>query len=202
MGVQEIRQFLSYLATKENVASSTQNVALDSILFLYRHVLRQEIPIINGIEGSKRPAKVPLAFTHEEVKAILSRLTCPYLLLASLLYGSGLRLMECLRLQVKDLDFNYNQIVVREGKGDKDRVTILPLALKETLQRHLIKVKLLHEEDLLAGFGEVYLPNRLDRKYPNAAKEWGWQYVFPATKRSIDPRSGKERRHHISEDGV
>ena len=200
MGEEEIRQFLSYLATKENVASSTQNVALSSILFLYRHVLRQEIPFINGIERSKRPAKIPLVFTREEVKAILSRLAGSYLLMASLLYGSGLRLMECLRLRVKDLDFNCNQIVVREGKGEKDRVTMLPLTLKESLQKHLIKVKLLHEEDLLAGFGEVYLPHRLDRKYPNAGKEWGWQYIFPATRLSIDPRSGKKRRHHISED--
>jgi integron integrase len=163
-------------------------------------VLRKELQYIDGIERSKRPAKLPLVFTREEVRAILARLTGINYLMASLLYGSGLRLMECLRLRVKDLDFEYNQITIRDGKGGKDRITMLPHSLKESLQAHLASVKLIHQADLREGFGEVYLPFALERKYPNAGKEWAWQYVFPATRRSIDPRSGKERRHHISED--
>jgi integron integrase len=200
MGEREIRQFLSNLATDLNVASSTQNVAFSALLFLYKDVLKKDLPLISDIERSNRPKKLPVVFTPEEVKAVIGRLSGTYSIMANLLYGSGLRLMECVRLRVKDLDFQYNQITVRDGKGEKDRITILPQALKEPLRRHLAKVKLLHEDDLLEGFGEVYLPYALDRKYPNAAKEWGWQYVFPASSRSLDPRSGKQRRHHISED--
>jgi integron integrase len=200
MGEQEIRHFLSNLATNLNVASSTQTVALSALLFLYKDVLKKDLPRISDIERSNRPKKLPVVFTPDEVKAVIQRLSGIYWIMANLLYGSGLRLMECVRLRVKDLDFHYNQIAVRSGKGEKDRITILPQAVKEPLRKHLAKVRLLHEEDLLDGFGEVYLPYALDRKYPNADKEWGWQYVFPASRRSIDPRSGKQRRHHISED--
>jgi integron integrase len=200
MGELEIRQFLSNLATDLNVASSTQNVAFNALLFLYKDVLKKDLPRISDIERSNRPKRLPVVFTPEEVKAFIERLSGIYSIMANLLYGSGLRLMECVRLRVKDLDFQYNQITVRDGKGEKDRITVLPQALNGPLRRHLAKVKLLHEDDLLEGFGEVYLPYALDRKYPNAAKEWGWQYVFPASSRSLDPRSGKQRRHHISED--
>jgi integron integrase len=200
MGEEEIKDFLSYLAVKEKVASSTQNVALCSLLFLYQDVLGKNLQYINNIERAKKPARLPVVFTSEEVNKILSQLSGVHYLMASLLYGSGLRLMECVRLRVKDLDFEYGQILVRDGKGEKDRITVLPKILKESLQRNLRKAQILHEEDISEGFGEVYLPYALERKYPSAGKEWGWQYVFPAPKRSIDPRSGKERRHHISED--
>lgn len=200
MGEQEIRHFLSNLATNLNVASSTQTVALSALLFLYKEVLKKDLPRICDIERSNRPKKLPVVFTPDEVKAVIQRLSGIYWIMANLLYGSGLRLMECVRLRVKDLDFHYNQITVRSGKGEKDRITILPQVLKEPLRRLLAKVKLLHEEDLFDGFGEVYLPYALERKYRNAAKEWGWQYVFPASRRSLDSRSGKQRRHHISED--
>ncbi len=199
MGEQQIREFLSYLARELNVASATQNLAMQSILFLYKDVLHKEITYIDKIERAKKEAKVPVVFTRGEVTRILSNMRSTPHLMASLLYGSGLRLMECIRLRVKDIDFNSNYILVKEGKGEKDRITVLPEKLKEALQRHLLKVKLLHEEDLEAGFGEVYLPHALENKYTNANKEWGWQYVFPSTRLSIDPRSGKKRRHHISE---
>jgi integron integrase len=200
MGEEEIRAFLSYLAVRENVASSTQNVALSALLFLYHDVLKKSLKLINNIERAKRPSKLPVVFTREEIKVILNRLTGSNYLMASLLYGAGLRLMECVRLRVKDLDFQYNQIFVRDGKGEKDRVTIMPRSIKDSLQRQLTKVKILHEEDILDNCGEVYLPYALERKYPNANKEWGWQFIFPAIKHSIDPRTGKERRHHVSED--
>ncbi|MBI4852430.1 MAG: integron integrase [Acidobacteria bacterium] len=199
MGQEEIREFLSYLATQLNVARATQNLALQSILFLYREVLNKEIAHIDNIERAKKEAKVPIVFTRQEVSKILSNMKPTTSLMASLLYGSGLRLMECVRLRVKDLDFGSNIIVVREGKGEKDRVTVLPEKLRKALEHHLVKVKLLHEEDLAAGFGEVYLPYALERKYPNANKEWGWQYVFPSVRLSVDSRSGKKRRHHICE---
>lgn len=199
MGEQQIREFLSNLASQLNVARATQNLALQSILFLYREVLHKEIAHIDNIERAKKEAKVPIVFTRDEVTQILSNMKSTPYLMASLLYGAGLRLMECVRLRVKDIDFNSNYILVREGKGEKDRVTILPEKLKEPLQKHLAKVKLLHEEDLREGYGEVYLPYALERKYPNANKEWCWQYVFPSVRLSIDPRSGKQRRHHICE---
>jgi integron integrase len=199
MGADEVRAFLSHLAVHLHVAASTQNVALNALLFLYRHVLRQEFPEIGEIERAKRPRRLPTVLTREEVTAMLTQLKGTHRLMASLLYGSGLRLMECLRLRVKDLDFAYQQLTVRDGKGAQDRVTMLPKSLEEPLQRHLAKVQLLHAEDLAEGFGEVYLPYALERKYPNAGRSWTWQYVFPAAKRSVDPRSGKERRHHVSD---
>lgn len=202
MGADEIRAYLSHLAVEGHVAASTQNVALSAILFLYRHVLHLEIPFIENIEYAQRPQRVPVVFTRAEVQAILSRLSGVQLLIASLLYGTGMRLMECLQLRVKDLDFTYLQITIRDGKGEKDRVTMLPSSLVEPLQRQLQTTRALHQRDLAEGFGAVYLPYALERKYPNASREWGWQYVFPAEKRSIDPRSGVTRRHHLLEDSV
>jgi integron integrase len=199
MGAEEVRTFLSHLAVHDHVAASTQNVALNALLFLYRHVLHQEWPTITGIAHAKRPRRLPAVFTQEEVTTVLAHLKGTSHLMASLLYGSGLRLMECLRLRVKDLDFAYHQITVRDGKGAQDRVTMLPQTLIESLQRHLIKVQLLHTEDLAEGAGEVSLPYALARKYPTAGRDWVWQYVFPAVKRSRDPRSGVERRHHVAE---
>jgi len=202
MGEAEIRAFISHLAVNRGIAASTQTVALSALLFLYRDVLKQELPYVSNIERAQKPKRLPVVFTRDEVKRILANLEGTHWLMVGLLYGSGLRLMESLRLRVKDLDFTYGQLTIRDGKGEKDRVTMLPERLMEQLQHHLEKVRLLHKDDLDAGFGEVYLPYALARKYPNAAKDWGWQYVFPATHRSIDPRSGKERRHHFSEDAI
>jgi integron integrase len=202
LGVPEIRAYLAYLATERNVAASTQNGALSALLFLYREVLHVDLPYIDGIERARRPTRLPVVFTREEVQAILAELSDTYRLMASLLYGAGLRLTECLRLRVKDLDFAVCQLTVRAGKGDKDRVTVLPRSLVTPLQQQLTRVQRLHQNDLEEGFGAVELPYALAQKYPNAATEWAWQYVFPATKRSIDPRSGVERRHHVLEDGL
>jgi integron integrase len=199
VGAPEIRAFLSHLAVQGKVAASTQNGALNALVFLYRHVLKQPFPELTDLERAKRPRRVPTVFTREEVHALLTQLSGTPHLMASVLYGAGLRLMECVRLRVKDLDFAYHQITVREGKGAQDRVTMLPRALAAPLQRHLAKVKLMHEEELLQGYGEVYLPYAFDRKDPHAGTSWGWQYVFPARKRSVDPRTGVERRHHVSE---
>lgn len=198
MGGLEIREYLSDLAVNHHVSASTQNVAFSALLFLYREVLQIDLEHVDGVKHAHKPRRVPVVWTRLQVQAILARLEGTHHLAASLLYGSGLRLMECLRLRVKDVDFDYYQIVVREGKGDKDRVTMLPRALSESLRVQLARTKLAHDRDLQAGFGEVYLPHALERKYPQANKEWGWQYVFPAAKRSIDPRSGEERRHHLS----
>jgi integron integrase len=198
MGAEEIRAFLTHLAINGRVAASTQNVALNALLFLYRHVLKQEFPSLDNLERAKRPRRVPTVFTREEVAAVLAQLTGMNHLMACLLYGAGLRLMECLRLRVKDVDFASQQVTVRHGKGAQDRVTMLPQTIAEPLQRHLARVKLFHEADLLDGYGEVFLPYAFDRKDPSAGKSWLWQYVFPATKRSVDPRSGVRRRHHIA----
>ena len=202
MGAEEIRQFLSHLAVEGKIAASTQNVALCALLFLYRDVLGVELPYVEGIERAKRPARLPVVFSRQEVDALLSRLPGVYNLVGGLLYGSGLRLTEALRLRVKDLDFDYGEILVRDGKGEKDRRTLLPRPLAEPLRRQLERVKVLHDEDLREGYGEVHLPYALGRKYPNAAREWGWQYVFPSSKLSVDPRSGVTRRQHASPDSV
>jgi integron integrase len=202
MGEQEIRSFISDLAVNGGIAASTQTVALSALLFLYRDVLKQELPYVSDIERAKKPKRLPVVFTREECKRVLANLEGSQWLTAGFLYGSGLRLMECLRLRVKDVDFTCAQVTVRDGKGEKDRVTMLPESIRESLARHLQRVKLLHQDDLDAGYGEVYLPYALDRKYPQAPKQWGWQYVFPAASRSTDPRSGKERRHHLSESTV
>ena len=198
----EIREFISHLAVSEGVSASTQTVALSALLFLYRDVLKQELPYVSDIERARKPKRLPVVFTRDETKRILGNLEGTHWLIAALLYGSGLRLMECLRLRVKDIDFTYGQVVVRDGKGEKDRLTMLPAKLKQPLLRHLQKIKVLHEEDLRAGYGEVFLPYALARKYPNAPKQWGWQYVFPSGVRSADPRSGKQRRHHIADSTV
>ena len=199
LGMQEINQFLTYLAVNKKVASSTQNQALNAIMFLYKEVLNKKIEYISNFVRAKRPERLPVVLSHSEVTAILSNIENPYWLMASLLYGSGLRLMECIRLRVKDLDFDYHQIIVRNGKGFKDRITMLPEKLIQQLSHQLQKSKMIFELDIEKGFGEVYLPYALATKYKNAAKEWGWQWVFPASRRSIDPRTGIERRHHISE---
>ena len=199
MGEPEVTAFLSHLAVDRQVSSSTQNQALAALLFLYKHVLEQPLDWLDKIQRAKKPERLPLVFTREEVRSILIHLEGSKWIVGSLLYGAGLRLLECLRLRVKDIDFGYNQIVVRDGKGAKDRVTVLPHLVRNPLQRHLVKVKALHELDLSEGFGRVFLPGALARKYPNAPKEWPWQYVFPATKRSPDPRSTEIRRHHIPE---
>jgi integron integrase len=199
MGVPEIRAFLSHLAVDRKVAASTQRQALNAIVFLYREILDQEVGWLGEIEQAKRPERLPVVFSRAEVRALLAHLDGQHWLMASLLYGAGIRLMECVRLRVKDVDFTYRQILVRDGKGQKDRVTTLPQTLLESLKQHLEKVKDLHDQDLAEGFGDVYLPFALERKYTSASHEWAWQYVFPARNRSTDPRTGKERRHHLGE---
>lgn len=199
MGAEEIRAYLTHLAVQQNVAASTQNVAFSALLFLYRHVLNVELPYIDGIERAKTPERVPVVFTRSEVKAVLSQLDGIHHLVASLLYGSGLRLNEGLQLRVKDIDFEYRQVTVRDGKGEKDRVTMLPGSLVIPLKQQLEKTRQLHQQDLALGYGAVYLPYALERKYPNANRAWGWQYVFPSWKRSIDPRATVVRRHHLYE---
>ncbi|NIT59099.1 MAG: integron integrase [Aliifodinibius sp.] len=199
MGEPEINRFLTYLAVNQKVAASTQNQALCAILFLYREVLKKEIGWIKNLPRAKRRITIPVVLTVEEVKTVLLQLQGVVWIVASLLYGSGLRLMESLRLRVKDIDFSYDQITVRDAKGHKDRLTMLPGAVKEPLQRHLQRVKLLHHKDLNEGFGLVYLPYALQRKYPNANSEWIWQYIFPASTRYFDPHDKVHRRHHLHE---
>ena len=199
MGAPELRAFLSHLAVEGRVAASTKCQALSAIVFLYQKVLNRNVGSLDEVERAKNPERLPMVFSRAEVRAILAHLDGQHWLMASLLYGAGLRLMECVRLRVKDVEFTYRQILVRDGKGQKDRVTMLSQSLAEPLKRHLGKVKVLHKQDLAEGFGEVYLPFALERKYTKASHDWGWQYVFPARRRSIDPRSGKERRHHIDE---
>ncbi|WP_204138660.1 integron integrase [Halomicronema sp. CCY15110] len=202
MGVDEIRAYLSHLAVERQVAASTQNVALSALLFLYKQVLELELPYIDNIERANRPKRLPVVFTRTEVKQVLSRLDGMNHLIVSLLYGSGMRLMEGLRLRVKDLDFEYRQITIRDAKGHKDRVTMLPTATIEPLKLQLQKTQQLHQQDLGMGYGAVELPYALARKYPNADKEWKWQFVFPSWKRSVDPRSQQIRRHHVYEQSV
>ena len=197
-----VQNFLSHLAISKRVASSTQNQALCALVFLFRDVLGQELGDVSGMVWAKRGKKLPVVLWIEEVKALFQQLSGTSLLMAQLLYGSGLRIMELARLRVLDIDFEGNLLVVRTGKGDKDRSTILSEAVKEPLRLHIEKVKVLHDRDLAAGQGEVYLPTALARKYPNAAKEWKWQYIFPSANLSVDPRSGKVRRHHISDKGI
>ncbi len=199
MGAAEVQAFLTYLAVEGKVAAATQNQAFAALLFLYREVLQKSLGDLQNVVRAKLPKRLPDVLTKDEVARVLAFLRGEEWLVANLLYGAGLRLMEALRLRVKDVDFEYKQIVVRDGKGAKDRVTILPEKLIAPLQEHIARVRMLHREDLRLGFGEVYLPFALERKYPNSASEWIWQYVFPAAKRSLDPRSGRERRHHLSE---
>ena len=194
-----IEQFLSYLATNKNVSASTQNQALSSIIFLYKDVLCMDIPELENISRAKKPKRLPVVFTQDEVKQLLAQLDGTIWLIASLLYGSGMRLLECLRLRVKDIDLKKHQIIVRDGKGQKDRITMLPKSLVQPLTIHLEKVRQLHCQALENDYGTVYLPFALERKYPNAQTEWAWQYVFPAKTPSIDPRTGIKQRHHLNE---
>jgi integron integrase len=202
MGVAEVEDFLTHLAVARNVSASTQNQAKSALLFLYKEVLEIELPWLDNVTQAKASKRMPVVLNKPEVQTLLNRLDGTMWLIGSLLYGSGLRVMECLRLRVKDIDFVKREILVREGKGFKDRVTMLPAALIEPLKQHLLKVKQLHDEDLAAGFGEVFMPMALDKKYPGAGREWSWQYVFPSIKRSIDSANNQIRRHHADEKTV
>ncbi len=199
MAEAEIACFLSSLATTGRVSASTQNQAFNALLFLYDGVLNKKIGLIDGVVRAKRPQRLPVVLTKDEVKKVIDQINGVPRLMAILLYGAGLRLMECCRLRVKDIDFSRNEIVVRSGKGNKDRYTMLPSAVRESLMQHLRGAKLRHENDLKKGLGRVSLPNALDRKYPNAGKEWGWQWVFPATSHYTDEVTGEKRRHHLHE---
>ena len=202
MGEGEIRQFISHLAVDAKISASTQTVALSALLFLYREVLKKELPSVANIERAKRSKHLPVVFTRNEVQGVLARLNGTPHLIASLLYGSGLRLMEAVRLRVKDIDFERQELTIRQGKGANDRVTRLPTATLAPLLEQLQKARVLHQADLKVGLGAVELPFALAKKYPAAARQWAWQFVFPATKRSRDPRSGIEGRHHIFPDQV
>lgn len=199
MGAREVERFLTRLATQGHVAASTQNQALSALLFLYREVLQQELPWMDNVRRAKRPKRLPVVLSRDEVARLLGEMEGTTWLMASLLYGAGLRLMECVRLRVKDVDFVRREITVRQGKGGKDRRTMLPATAVEALQGQMTEARRVHERDLDAGFGAVWLPDALARKYPAAPREWGWQYVFPASARSIDPRSGATHRHHLDE---
>ena len=200
MGAAEVTAFLSWLATERNVAAATQNQALAALLFLYKAVLERDLPWFDDLVRAKRPVRMPVVLTEVEVRKLLEQLHGTAWLMASLLYGAGLRLQECLMLRVKDVDFAYRQVLVRDGKGAKDRVTMLPEVIVQPLQAHLGKVQALHRRDLAEGYGEVWLPGALSRKYPRAGYEWGWQFLFPSKNRSVDPESGAIRRHHVYPD--
>lgn len=199
LGAQEVEAFLTHLAVEGGVAAATQNQALSALLFLYREVLGIDLPWLDNVTRAKRPQRLPVVLTRDEVRAVLGRIEGTYGLLGRMLYGTGMRLMEVIRLRVKDVEFARGEITVRDGKGAKDRMTMLPEAVKTDLHAHLLKRRELFERDRAAGKAAVHLPDALARKYPNAATEWGWQYVFPSGSYSIDPRSGEERRHHLDE---
>ncbi|MBW2607300.1 MAG: integron integrase [Deltaproteobacteria bacterium] len=199
MAEPEINAFLTHLAVKEKVSASTQNQALCALLFLYRHVLGCEIGDLGKVIRACKPKRLPVVMTREEVKIVLANLSGDKRFMASLMYGAGLRLMECLRLRVQDIDFSRNEILVRDGKGAKDRITMLPESLKAPLQEHFNKVRAIHEGDLADGWGRVLLPDALDRKYPNAPKEWRWQWVFPQENRWKSTQTREEGRHHVDE---
>jgi integron integrase len=202
LGTDAVVSFLNHLATVDAVAAATQNQALNALSFLYTQVLGMELGDLGEFLRAKRRPRVPVVLSKEEVHRVLAALPDSYRLMGQVLYGSGMRLMECLRLRVKDIDFDRHQIVVRGGKGDKDRITMLPMAVEAALRGHLDRVRILWDADRREGDGEVWMQEGLARKYPCAAKEWGWQWVFPSRSRSIDPRSGRERRHHVLETGV
>jgi integron integrase len=199
LGAPEVTEFLSHLARERDVAAATQNQALAALLFLYKEVLGLPLPWLDQIERAKRPARLPTVLSVAEVQRLLGQMQGTKWLMASLLYGAGLRLRECLKLRVKDVDFDYRQILVRDAKGGRDRVTMLPGSVIEPLQRHLVRVKALHERDVASGHGDVDLPDALARKYPKGPYEWGWKFVFPSHKLSTDPRTGVIRRHHVFE---
>jgi integron integrase len=202
MGAPEIAAFLSWLATSQRVSSSTQNQALSAILFLYRHVLCIEVGAIDHVPRAKMPHRVPVVLSREEVGKVLERIEGTIWIVVALLYGAGLRLQECLELRVKDIDFDGHEIIVRRGKGQKDRRTMLPVAIEARLKEHLLEVRRQHERDLAGGFGRVVLPFALDRKYRNAATEWAWQFVFPAARICRDPQWGPPSRFHLHESAV
>ncbi len=208
LGAVHVEQFLTYLAVQGKVAASTQNQAKSALLFLYKEVLENELPWLDKVEHAKTPQRMPVVLTQAEVQKILTRLKGTQWLIASLLYGTGMRILEALRLRVQDIDFARKEILIRDAKGHKDRVTMLPMSLVVPLQAHLKQVKALHEQDLAQGYGAVYMPFALNKKYPYAARSWIWQYVFPSAKRSVDPRTlddsgqGEIRRHHIQDQAV
>src|SRR6266496_643054 len=197
LGEAEVTAFLNHLAVERKVAAATQNQALSALLFLYKEVLARELDWLDGLHRATRPPRLPVVLTRAEVERLLGELQGVRWLIASLLYGAGLRVMECLRLRVKDVDLGYRQVLVRDGKGEKDRVTMLPEKLLAPLAAHLARVKSLHARDLAQGYGEVHLPYALARKYPRAGYEWLWQYVFPSAHRAADPEDGVVRRHHL-----
>jgi integron integrase len=202
LGAREIQAFLTWLAVHRNVSASTQNQALCALVFLYREVLRIDLPRIEEAVRARRSRRVPTVLTRDEVRAVIGHLTGRHALVAGLLYGGGFRLLEALRLRAKDVDFEMRAVTVRQGKGDKDRTTMLPDRLREPLSAHMEKVRALHRRDLGGGFGAVGLPQALARKKPGAEREWGWQYVFPSGRLSTDPRSGRRGRHHLSESSI
>ena len=202
LGADGVRSFLTHLAVNQRVAAATQNQAFHALLFLYRNVLRMEDPNIEGVERAQQSRNLPVVFTKEEANAVIANMKGQHKLIASLLYGSGLRIMEAVRLRVKDIDFSRHEITIRDGKGEKDRLTMLPRSLEAALETQVSAVQQLHAHDLRRGYGEVYLPYALGNKYKNAAKDILWQYLFPADKFSVDPRSGETRRHHVSEQNV
>ena len=195
----DVEAFLTFLAVNRKVSPSTQNQALSAILFLYKRVLKMEIAWVENVVRAKRKKYIPVVFSRDEVKHLLAQLGGTYWLLFSLIYGAGLRVSECTRLRVKDVDFHYKQLIIRDSKGEKDRVTVLPESLIDPLRSHLARVRELHETDLRHGYGDVHLPYALARKYPNADKQWYWQFVFPSRHICTDPQSGKMRRHHLYE---
>ncbi|MBA4285791.1 MAG: integron integrase [Xanthomonadaceae bacterium] len=199
LGSAEVTAFLSDLATRGQVAASTQNQALAALLFLYRHVLELDLPWLNEVVRAKRPQRLPTVLTQEEVRRVLALVDGVPGLMLKLQYGTGMRLMECLRLRIKDLAFARREIVIRDGKGGKDRVTMLPQTLEAALQQHLARVQALHAEDRAAGVAGVWLPDALARKYPNASTQFAWFWLFPSTRLAPDPRSGVVRRHHVFE---
>jgi integron integrase len=207
LGAAEAEQFLTYLAVVGKVAASTQNQAKSALLFLYKEILGMDLPWLDDVERAKTPKRLPVVLTQQEVQKILAQLDGTHHLVVSLLYGTGMRILEALRLRVKDVDFARKEILIRDGKGYKDRVTMLPLSLVVPLQAHLAQVKALHESDLKQGFGAVYLPFALAKKYPYAAREWSWQYIFPSGKLSVDPREDdagerQTRRHHVQDQAI
>lgn len=197
MGEPEINAYLTHLAVEEKVAASTQTQALSALLFLYRHVLRRSVGDLGTLVRARKPQRLPVVLTRPEVRAVLAELTGEPLLMASLMYGTGMRLMELLRLRVQDVDFGAGEIVIRNGKGAKDRVTVLPDTLKPALQQQLLRARALHKGDLAEGWGRIVLPDALSRKFPTAAWEWNWQWVFPQENRWRNPRTGEQGRHHV-----
>ncbi len=196
-GEKNVEEYLTFLARDQHVAPSTQNQALNALVFLYKHVLNKPLAMTINAERAARKVKIPVVLTQHETKRIIGAMTGIHQIIVKLLYGSGLRIIECLRLRVHDIDFDMKSLTVRSGKGDKDRITTLPPSLQAALEEHLEHVKIVHEGDIANGYGAVFLPHALERKYPNAARQWQWQYVFPAHSLSTDPRTGITRRHHL-----